>query len=103
MKFTANIRVQGLKASKGQLENGTPYDSTKVYVETDLDDSKGMGVGTATAEYAYGTSENFHEFKRSGVQCPFDAQAELEVVTNGKTQKTVILSIKPVAQAKRAA
>ena len=43
MKFTSRITVQGIKGSKGTLESGQAYDSTKIYVQTALDDTKGMG------------------------------------------------------------
>ena len=101
MKFTTRVTVTGIKASKGTLENGNAFDSTKVYVDTDLDDSKGLGKGTATVEYAYGTSDRFHELKHNTF--PLECEIELEIVTNGKTQKTVINSLKPVAMAKKAA
>ena len=101
MKFNTRVTVTGIKASKGVLENGNAFDSTKVYVDTDLDDSKGMGKGTATVEYAYGTSERFHELKHNAF--PLECEIELEIVTNGKTQKTVINNLKPVAMAKKAA
>jgi hypothetical protein len=98
MKFTSRITVQGIKASKGTLENGTPYDSTKIYVITDLDDSKGMGKGSASAEYAFGTSDEYHKYKH--LPFPIDCDAELEIVTNGKTQKTQIVSLKPIEMTK---
>jgi hypothetical protein len=94
MKFTSRITVQGIKGSKGTLEDKTPYDSTKLYVTTDLDDTKGMGKGTATAEYSFGTSEEYHKYKH--LPFPIDCDAELEIVTNGKTQKTQIVSLKPI-------
>ena len=40
MRFNQTIQVVGMKASKGTLENGTAYDSTKVYALIDLDTSK---------------------------------------------------------------
>lgn len=94
MKFTSRITVQGIKGSKGTLESGQAYDSTKIYVQTDLDDSKGMGKGFASVEYAFGTSEAYHQYKH--LPFPIECDAELEIVTNGKTQKTVIVSLKPV-------
>jgi hypothetical protein len=94
MKFTSRITVQGMKGSKGTLESGQAYDSTKIYVITDLDDSKGMGKGSATVEYNFGTSEEYQKYKH--LPFPIDCDAELEIVTNGKTQKTQIVSLKPV-------
>lgn len=100
MKFTSRITVQGIKGSKGQLENGTPYDSTKIYVLTGLDDSKGMGKGSATVEYTFGTSEEYQKYKH--LPFPIECDAELELVTNGKTQKTQIVSLRPVEITKQA-
>lgn len=100
MKFQSRLVVLGMKASKGTLDNGTGFDSTKVYVQTALDDSKGMGKGFATAEYNFGTSEEFHKYKHNPF--PLECDAQLEIVTNGKTQKTVINALKPVSTAKAA-
>lgn len=91
MKFTSRITVQGIK---GTLESGQAYDSTKIYVQTALDDSKGMGKGFATAEYNFGTYEEYHKYKH--LPFPLDCEAELEIVTNGKTQKTQIVSLRPL-------
>lgn len=98
MKFNTRITIAGIKGSKGRLEGGQEYDSTKIYVQTDLDDSKGMGKGFATVEYSYGTSEEFHKLKH--LPFPLQADAELEIVTNGRVQKTVITSLQPVELAK---
>ena len=94
MKFSSRVTVQGIKGSKGTLESGQAYDSTKIYVQTALDDSKGMGKGFATAEYNFGTSEEYHKYKH--LPFPIDCDAELEIVTNGKTQKTQIIGFKPI-------
>lgn len=96
MKFTQNIQVVGMKSSKGQLENGTAYDSTKVYALVDLDASKGTAKGMASSEFTLGTSEEFAAFKH--LPFPFQADADMEIVTNGKTQKTVMHALRPVAR-----
>lgn len=94
MKFTSKVNVAGIKGSKGQIEGGQAFDSTKVYVVTELDDSKEMGKGFATAEYNFGLSDNFHKFKH--LNFPLDCEIEMEIVTNGKTQKTLITALRPV-------
>lgn len=103
MKFSNRVIVTGALPSKGVLESGASYDSTKVFVETDLDDSK--GVGTATVEYKWGTSENYEKIAHilkaarvSGKPAVFDA--DLEIVTNGKTQRTQVVDLRPVAAVK---
>lgn len=96
MKFTSTIKVTGMKCSKGMMDNGQSFDSTKVFVETDLDASKDTAFGSATAEYALGKAEEFQKYKHLAGSGPFMAVAEMEIVTNGKTQKTVIHSLRPV-------
>lgn len=99
MKLQTKLTVTGVKKSKGTLENGNPYDSTKVYAMTDLDDRKGNGMGAATVEYAYGTSEEFDKLKHLANSFPLEFDAEIEIVTNGKTQQTIITALRPVGRA----
>jgi len=94
MQFTSNVKVTGMKFNKGNLDNGQSYDSTKVYVETSLDESKGNAKGFASSEYTFGTSKEFNSF--AALDFPFAAVATFEQVTNGKTQKTVLISLKPL-------
>lgn len=96
MKFKSNVKVTGMKFSKGSMDNGTTFDSTKVYVETDLDQSKGTAMGTATAEYNLGKSDEYKKYEHLAGAFPFMAEAEMEIVTNGNTQKTIILSLRPI-------
>lgn len=100
MKFTSTIKVTGMKFSKGKMDNGTEFDSTKVYVETELDSSKESAMGTACAEYGLGKAEEYKKYKHLVDALPFMAIAEMEIVTNGKTQKTIIHSLRPVEGAK---
>lgn len=96
MKFTAQLLITGMKRSKGTLENGNPYDSTKVYGMTDLDDRKGNGMGAATVEYSFGTSEEYDKFRHLANSFPVLCNAEIEIVTNGRVQSTVITALVPV-------
>ena len=86
----------GMKASKGTMENGTAFDSTKVYTETPLDESKGTAKGFASAEFTLGTAAEFDKYKH--LPFPFEAIAELEIVSNGKTSKTVMHALKPTSR-----
>ncbi|MBC3935807.1 hypothetical protein [Undibacterium rugosum] len=90
--------ITGMKGSKGNLENGQAYDSTKVYVQTRLDDSKGNAKGFAIAEYNFGDSSNFDKFKH--LPFPFNAEVEYENITSGRATKTVIIGIQPLQVAK---
>lgn len=97
MKFQAQVTVIGMKRSKGQLENGQTYDSTKVYALTELDDSKGDAKGQFGAEFNMGTSDEYAKY--SAQTFPFQAVAEMEIIGNGKSSKTVIVSLKPAKAA----
>lgn len=88
------VTVTGMKASKGALENGQTYDSTKVFVQTRLDDSKGTAKGFATAEYNFGDSTIYDKFKH--LPFPFLAEIETEAITSGRVMKTIIVSINPL-------
>lgn len=94
MKFTAQMTITGMKASKGTLEDGTGYDSTKVYALVDMDTSKGLMVGQAAAEYNFGKSDEFDKYKH--LPFPFKADVEVEMQTNGKTTKTVVTGVRPI-------
>lgn len=100
MKFTSTIKVTGMKFSKGTMDNGQAFDSTKVFVETELDSSKDTAMGTACAEYGLGKAEEYQKYKHLAGSFPFMAVAEMEIVTNGKTQKTIVHSLRPVDGAK---
>ncbi len=63
MKFQTELKVLGMKSSKGKMDNGMEFDSTKVYVETPLDDSKGNAKGCSVAEYNLGLSDEFNKYK----------------------------------------
>ena len=95
------LKVLGMKASKGVMDNGQAFDSTKIYVETRLDESKGMQKGFAVAEYPFNKSDEFDKYKH--LPFPLMAEVELEQITNGKTVKTVVVSLVPTSPAKQAA
>lgn len=98
MKFTAEMTVTGMKASKGTLDDGQAYDSTKLYTLVDLDTSKGQMIGQAGAEYTFGKSDEFDKFKH--LPFPFRAHVDLEMQTNGKTSKTVVVGVRPIEPVK---
>lgn len=98
MKMQTQMTVVGMKSSKGTMDNGQSYDSTKVFCLTDLDSRKGNAKGQAVAEYNIGDSTEFDKFKH--LTFPFTAAADVEVVVSGSTQKMVVTGLKPVAMAK---
>lgn len=91
MKFQAQIIVTGMKPSKGDFE-GRIYDSTKVYVQAELDEATG-GKGFATQEYSLGTSAEFGKY--SHLPFPVEGLATFEQVTTGKAMKTVMREFVP--------
>jgi len=101
MRFTTKTTILGMKANKGVLDNGTKYDSTKVYIQTSLDESKENYAGYTAAEMSFGTSENFSGFKH--LTYPFVADVTIESVSSGKQMRNVILAVKPLEIAKKAA
>lgn len=88
--------VTGMKGSKGTYE-GVSYDSTTVFVQVKLDDSKGTAKGHATGEYKFGDASTFDKYKH--LPFPFQAEIELETVTSGRVMKTVITALKPLQPA----
>lgn len=97
MKFTGQMTVVGMKASKGDYE-GTAYDSTKAFCLVDMDNSKGMMLGQACAEYTIGDSTELSKFK--SLPFPFKAEADFELVTTGKQTKTVVRALRPLSAGK---
>lgn len=87
-------KVLGMKSSKGTMDNGQSFDSTKVYIETRLDESKGNMKGFGVAEYPLGDSTEFNKYKH--LVFPFIADIEYDQVTNGKAQKTIVVSLQPI-------
>lgn len=100
MRFTTKVQVLGMKSSKGTMDNGQSYDSTKAYIVTPLDDSKGNARGMAAGEYNIGPSEKFNEYDK--LPFPFHADAEMEIVSNGKTSKMVVHKLVPTPTQKAA-
>jgi hypothetical protein len=97
-KMKEESLVLGMKANKGTMDNGSAYDSTHVYVQTKLDESRGNAKGFAVADYTFGLSENFEPFKKQTF--PFMATLTFEIVTTGKTQKMQLVSVVPIPQIK---
>lgn len=93
MAYKDTVVITGAKASQGVME-GRPYDSTKVYVQTPFDTSKGDAVGHAGGEYSWGTSANFQ--KLAHLTFPLQAELTLERVTTGRNERTILVDVKPL-------
>jgi len=92
MKFTTKAKITGMKFFKDTVD-GKAYDSTKLFIETDLDDSQGAAKGYASTEYPFDKSDEFHRLAH--LSFPFMAEVTIELVTNGKVQKQRVVAIKP--------
>lgn len=104
MKMTNIVTVTGMKRSKGEYE-GTAYDSTKFYIESDLDASKGNACGRATSDFTIGTSTEYDKYPHAPDAFPYQAEADFEIVTSGKETKLQLTALRPkqrVSQAKAA-
>ena len=95
MRFQTQVKVMGIKFFNDEIE-GKLINQTTIYVETALDDSRGSAKGFAVSEYKYPDSSLFESIKH--LNYPLDAQLDLEIVTSGKLQKTVLRGMKPLTQ-----
>ena len=74
--------IIGVKKFKGVIDDN-PYDSCKVRVLLETDESSGNEKGFKVAELSYGTSDRFIEFK--DIKFPFNAELEIDLnLKNGK-------------------
>lgn len=94
MKFTTEVTITGAKQYNNSID-GVKHDFTKLFVMTELSDQS--GVGQATVEYKWGTSDNYKKIQDKDF--PFLAKASMEIVTTGTRQSTIIHDITPVAPA----
>lgn len=92
MKFTTTALVTGAKAYNNTVD-GVLHNFTKIYVMTEFGDS---GFGAATVEYKWGTSENVKKIQ--DLPFPLEAQIQMELVTNGNKQMTIIHDVLPVVK-----
>ncbi|WP_151974993.1 hypothetical protein [Acinetobacter junii] len=92
MKFTTEVTITGAKQYNNSID-GVKHDFTKLFVMTELSDQS--GVGQATVEYKWGTSDNYKKIQDKDF--PFLAKASMEIVTTGTRQSTIVHDITPVA------
>lgn len=93
MQFQTQAKVAGMKMFNDEVE-GKRYDTTKLFIESNLDESKGVAKGFATVEYEFGTSAEFKKLQH--LSFPFIAELTIELVTTGKAQKQRVVAMKPV-------
>lgn len=85
--------ITGAKSSSGEYE-GRSYDSTKIYVQTKMNDQSGEMVGFATSEYNWGDSSNFSKLK--DLDFPLKAKVHMDLLTSGKNPKLVVIDVQPI-------
>lgn len=94
----AKMLVLGIKKFSGDVE-GTHYDSTTVFVRMRQDESRGTAKGFVGQDLKYGDSTNYDRLASNSF--PFEAEVEIETVSNGKGgMKTIITDLKPIAAVK---
>ncbi len=91
------LTLLGAKRSKGTLDNGKTYNSTKLYIQTPMKESMDQ-IGFAVAEYNWGDSSNFDKLK--GLQYPCQADFSFEIVTSGKTSQIIVVDVLPLTKPK---
>ena len=94
MKFTSEVTITGAKPTDTTID-GVHHNFTKIFVLTDLSKDSGA-FGTATVDYKWGVAENCK--KISHLETPFKAKLEMEIVTTGNRQLTIIHNVTPIAQ-----
>lgn len=91
MNFQSDVVVHGAKASQGDF-NGKPFNSCKVYIATEMQAGE-RSTGIATTEYTWGLSTNFESIEN--LSYPFKAKATMQVVTNGRDTRTILIDLVP--------
>lgn len=100
MQFQTKATVTGAKCFKDVID-GQPFDQTTLYVQMQLDESKGTAKGFAVQPMGWGASDNFHQISR--LPFPFEAELTVELVTSGKAQKQRVIGLKPLGAVKAGA
>ena len=86
----SNPIILGAKRSKGTLDNGNTYDSTKIYVQTAMKPSPDQ-VGFSVSEFNWGDSSNYDKIKH--VKFPAEANITYEMVTKGKSNQVIVTDV----------
>lgn len=95
MEFQQRVTVTGVKRSKGVLDSGQAYDSTKAFVVLPMDASKGDAAGSSAEPFTIGTSDVFAAWAK--LPFPVEADATMEIVTSGSSTRIQIRAIVPAA------
>lgn len=104
MQFKSEVIVHGVKESKGSID-GREYSSTTFHCEVDLtENSAGRSIGRATRPFKIQNASEFEKWAHLGASLPIKAIATFEMAAAAQDgTKMVLLDIRPVEQAKKAA
>jgi len=104
MRFNTEVIVHGVKESEGSID-GRAFSSTTFHCEVDLaENSAGRSIGRATRPFKFGDAKEFDKWAHLANSLPIKAIATFEMAAAAQdATKMVLLSIKPVEQAKTVA
>jgi len=104
MQVKSEVIVHGVKESQGVIE-GRPFSSTVFHCEVDLtQNSAGRSIGRATRPFKLGDASEFEKWAHLGASLPIKAIAIFEMAAAAQDgTKMVLVEIRPVEQAKKAA
>lgn len=88
------VTLLGAKRSQGRLDNGTSYDSTKIYCQVRMNPNNPDMAGYSSIEYNWGNSDNFYKLR--DLKFPCSAEITLEMVSNGKTSVQIVTDVNPL-------
>ena len=91
MKFKTNTTVRGAVTFNDTVD-GTRHDFTKIFVDVDLSEQR--GIGSCTVEYKWGVADNIKKIQE--LKFPFEAELSMEIVTTGNKQLTIVHDVKPL-------
>ncbi|UXY14092.1 hypothetical protein N8I74_12260 [Chitiniphilus purpureus] len=97
MKFKTTVTVMGVKGFKGEI-NGDSLNSTTIFVQNALDETKGTQKGFSATEHRFPDVSLYEAMKNHSY--PHQAELELELVATGKgDSKTVLRAWHPIRPA----
>lgn len=104
MRFQSEVIVHGVKESQGTVD-GRSFSSTTFHCEVDLaENSAGRSIGRATRPFKLGDAKEFDKWAHLGASLPIKALATFEMTAAAQDgTKMVLVDIRPLEQAKKAA
>ena len=94
MKATAILTK--VKWNKGQMENGQPYDYTRVTVQMPIYDNSANEFGVDMLECEYGTADQHVELMHLKGKLPCDIECDMQQSMRRGKPVTIIANIKPI-------